>query len=414
MKQQIKWISVLTTAVLISSFIGNGIPALAENINVEGTEDSPAKAYLTKEIQTTKGTTVPEETYTFTFEESSEDLVKQAISNLTISFSSTDETVQKDSTDIYSVTKSEELFSNVSWPAAGEYVYIVTETPNTTDNTYVKTETTNGVTTSTTYSKAQYKVTAYVANSSDGGTYMKYVTATKIKDDVGGSINETKVNPSQYSSSESGSGGLCFVNTYLKSITTTPIDPTDIDTPTIPSENSKTLAIVKQVTGDLGDKTSSFPFFVQITKPSLIGNTVFNNVTAEIREKGKTDAVETINFNFKNNIATKTIYLKHGQELVFTNMYVGTKVDVQETDSLNHIQSVTANGFTTKAEEDGTITTSGYVTEGEDVILYKNERISSTPTGIFVDNIPYFVVLGISAIGILCYLLIRHNNRDFD
>lgn len=410
-----KIVSVVLAATLC---LAMGSVAFAAS-PVTGTEEKPAKAYLTKEFQMPEGTTTPTAKFTFNitpvsvdgkdYDATAHNMPTDTI-EMNYTSSSTGATTAE---GVKTYVNSAELFEDQTWPHAGVYKYTITEadgglTEDTDDST--KETLTN--------SDAEYTMTVYVKNGANG-TYVSAISVVQTKDDNGDEVGEegagTKVDPSQPGTDQEGKptgGELRFTNTYTKKINVTPVDPEnpDPDNPGDTDANDKGLSVKKIVTGDLGDTTKDFKFTVKVTKPSLASETVY---TAKIMTPGSSTG-EEVSFTSGEE---KEITLKHGQELVFTDLYVGTDFVIQETDSdvstsnedvnkyvattyskLNNGELVTASGA-------ASIT--GKVSEGNDLVSVVNDRNAETPTGILVNNLPFIMMIAVAACGFAAYITIR-------
>lgn len=398
---------------------------------MSGTNSSnSAKAYITKVLQTTKGTTIPEETFTFKVTQKEDDVTTQNVSDAKVSFTSSSTTNPISTSDDSSVYAygTAEIFKNVNWTAAGEYHYTVTESYTGDSNTNVKTTSSDGVTTTMTYSKASYDVTAYVATDTDGKLYLKYVTATQTVNDEGESVtntnNSAKVSPTVPTIDETtktitdGTGGLRFTNTYLKKINnseiTDPTDPIPTD-PKTPDAEKVSLAISKKVSGDIADTTGLFKFSVTITTPSIVSDSSYTIKAKIVGTTLDTTNQSSADVTFESGTA-KDVYLKPGQSLIFYDLYVGSKVSVSETAALGHTASATATSVkdTTSLNAYTVDSTSaavtGNVSEGSDYIAYTNTKESNTPTGLLIDNLPYIALIGVTVVGFVAYIAFKRKN----
>lgn len=420
MKKRIRKVVSVALASVMCMAMGSAAFAAEP---VTGTEESPAKAYVTKEFQMPEGTTTPTATFTFHVEKVSVDGKSDAISlaamptdTITMSYTSATEGAET-LNGVKTYVNSEELFDNATWPHAGVYVYTITEADGglTEDSDANTTET-------LTNSDAEYTATVYVKNGTNG-TYVYGYSVVQNKTDDGQDTGKTgtdaKVDPSQPGTDDQGNptgGGLRFVNTYTKKINVTPVDPENPDpsNPGSTDSNDKGLSVKKIVTGDLGDQTKEFSFSVKVTKPSLASETTY---TAKIMTPGSDEGTEVI---FTSGEA-KTITLKHGQELVFTDLYVGTDFEIQETDTDVSTDAAEAGKYvaTTYSVKNGESATatgaaqiSGKVSEGNDLVSVVNNRNAETPAGILVNNLPFVIMIAVAAMGFVAYIAIRRRRAS--
>lgn len=196
----------------------------------------------------------------------------------------------------------------------------------------------------------------------------------------------------------------------MKSIPVTPVNP-DPDNPTKDDDNDNGLGVKKIVTGELGDKTKGFEFKVKVTAPALSTKTSYTAVIAEPGDKRS----EVMTFTSGTE---QTIYLAHGQELVFTDLDVGAAFEVQETDSDVAASNTEKNKYTAKTkkvlnggeatqEETGAAKVSGTVSEKSDLVAVTNTRNSETPTGIVINNLPFILMIAAVLGGFAAYIAAR-------
>lgn len=421
MRKHMKRLATFALAAVLA--VGMGTTVLAEYAvpKTTGTEEAPATAFITKELQLPSGTDVPNESFAFTVTPKTVDGVdyKEAadgaaanmpsVTPTNISFTSTDTKTETEDENTATKTshyvKSTEIFKNITWPHAGVYVYEIKETA---DNT-----------TGMTYSGASYTATVYVKNGTNG-TYASDITVVKTKDDAGEDTSAEeqakKVDPSKPDETDpSKGGGLKFVNKYVKSIPVTPVNP-DPDNPTKDDDNDNGLGVKKIVTGELGDKTKGFDFKVKVTAPTLSSKTSY---TAKIVEKdSESETPKEVKIVSFTSGTEQTIQLAHGQELVFTDLDVGAAFEVQETDSdvaasdteKNKYIAKTEkvlNGGTATQEGTGAAKVSGRVSEKSDLVAVTNTRNSETPTGIVINNLPFILMIAAVLGGFAAYIAAR-------
>lgn len=369
-----------------------------------------------------EGTTTPTAKFTFNitpvsvdgkdYDATAQNMPTDTI-EMSYSSSSTEATTAE---GVKTYVNSAELFEDQTWPHAGVYKYTITEadgglTEDTDDSTVE----------SLTNSDAEYTMTVYVKNG-ENGTYVSAISVVQTKDDKNNEVGEegtgTKVDPTQPDPKDptdpSKGGALRFTNTYTKKINVTPVDPQNPD-PSNPGDtdaNDKGLSVKKIVTGDLGDTTKGFNFDVTVTSNKLApeGTTY----TAKVVNPGSADAVATYEFESGKK---QTIALKHGQELVFTDLYVGTDFVIQETDSDVSTSKTDVNKYVATtysklnnnelATASGAASITGKVSEGNDLVSVVNDRNAETPTGILVNNLPFIMMIAVAAFGFAAYITIR-------
>jgi len=257
---------------------------------------------------------------------------------------------------------------------AGEYVYTVTETA--------------GTSTGVGYSGASYTMRVYIINGTNG-LELQGVTVETKKDDSGTDVTTpTKIDPTH------GATGnpFAFKNTYDK---------------------KAPLTVTKMVDGAQGDQAKDFTFTVTVNKPT--GSNTAGPYTAYIYDG--TTKIDTA-YSFDTGVG-KEIKLKHGQSLKFVDadgkdtLPVGTTYTVAEAGTPQYTPqgSVVYNGATTPTQtpagtSGSAITIHGDGTNGA-VNTTVGEAANSTtvtnsytyvnPTGLFIDNLPYILMILIPA-----------------
>ena len=419
------------------AFCVSGMMALAMTAPVFA-DQTDAEAYITKEFDMPVETKIPDTTFTFDMSAVTKDGVNYAktISQKSITFKDSDTKriidVNGAGNDhkIYRYLKSTPLLNddevnNLKTDGPGIYEFTIKETqgvekPTTSEDTTKKLLTT----TTMTYSDAEYKADVYVKKGNTGN-YISSIKVSKEKDDQGKAVtdeNAKKVNPSQPDDNIPGSGGLRFVNTYLKEIQDTSTENPDpvtpkADNPTDPNEaRDKIFSVGKIITGDLADQNQKFAFTVKVTAPAL-ANVSSKQYSAKIVTADGTQDGETLTFT--DGVA-QTVSLNHGEKLVFTDLYVGTAFEAQETDPDTFYTSTTyarlnggvpAQGVPAQKSKERELVT-GNVSEGTDTVVVVNTRNSNSPTGIFVNNLPYIlIVLGVLA-GFVGYIAAKRKSEE--
>ena len=419
------------------AFCVSGMMALAMTAPVFA-DQTDAEAYITKEFDMPVETKIPDTTFTFDMSAVTKDGVNYAktISQKSITFKDSDTKriidVNGAGNDhkIYRYLKSTPLLNddevnNLKTDGPGIYKFTIKETqgvekPTTSEDTTKKLLTT----TTMTYSDAEYKADVYVKKGNTGN-YISSIKVSKEKDDQGKAVtdeNAKKVNPSQPDDNIPGSGGLRFVNTYLKEIQDTSTENPDpvtpkADNPTDPNEaRDKIFSVGKIITGDLADQNQKFAFTVKVTAPALANATAKQYSAKIVKATGEQDG-ETLTFT--DGVA-QTVSLNHGEKLVFTDLYVGTAFEAQETDPDTFYTSTTyarlnggvpAQGVPAQKSKERELVT-GNVSEGTDTVVVVNTRNSNSPTGIFVNNLPYIlIVLGVLA-GFVGYIAAKRKSEE--
>ena len=141
------------------------------------------------------------------------------------------------------------------------------------------------------------------------------------------------------------------------------------------------LSVTNEVKGILGDKTKEFEVTVTFTAPS--GKTV-NSVISYV------DGTETktIAANWTNNTATAKISLKDGETVIFNNIPYYVTYSVTEADYTGN------NGGYDEAK----ITygdTDQEIDSAAETVKVTNNKGGKVDTGVYTDNMPYIMLMGI-------------------
>lgn len=240
----------------------------------------------------------------------------------------------------YAVKEIKANFSGVSFTAPGVYRYVIDD---------VTTNPATGVTCDTN----QYYIDIEVQSDADGKLSIG---------DVGFNNGTTKV--------------TAFVNTFA----------------------STSLTLQKEVTGNQGDRNKYFAFEVMLDDAPA--NSVYN-VTYPATDNYTTDGANTGNITVSaDGTATKTVYLKDGQNIIINGLTAGTKYTITETD-------YTAEGYTTTNTKntgdgaDGKTTTEQTMGSTADTVTFTNNKEGSVPTGILLDTAPYIVLVALVGVGLI-------------
>ena len=384
-----RFAKVLSAVLALVMCMAMGTTAFAANST--GTEENPATATIVKELQIPGGTTTPAATFKFTATSETTDAPEIAEKSVTYSAADT-------ATD-GKLYKTVDLFESVTFPHAGLYEYTVKETANT----YVA-----GDKEVMTYSGAEYKLTVVVKNG-DNGPYVAEIAAQQIKDNAGTDIAaETKVdpNPTPDSDEKPVSGGVRFVNTFVKGGSIVKPDPENPDGPDKTDPADALMTIAKNVTGDIGDMVTSFEFTVSASNPAIAPE-ADQTVKARIYNADGTYG-EDISIG-----ANTKVELAHGQKLVFLNLYAGATVSFKETDEIAiekyTVSAKVKNGDAAEQSyEKETVTSTGIsvtsVSEKKASATVTNNLESTSPTGVIINNLPFIMMIVVAAAGFVAYI----------
>lgn len=422
-----------TLALAFVMCVGTALPALAVGGPVTGgTELNPLTAAITKTLKMPEGTTPPTAGFIFQFSKKSfgenttaAELKRmpdigtvpagETAGEITIPFTSADTGAEIGGTNVIS-KQSGNILGGVTFASAGEYTYILKEKPDTYT---VQTGE------SLTYSGAEYEITFYVKNNSAGtGTYVYAISAKIVTPDSGstGTAGD-KVDPTPGDGSTTFSD-LLFTNIFAKKGGGT--DPTD------PAHQA--LAISKTVTGDFGDKSKYFDYTVTATKPALFSEAVTykayvlegNTVVTSAEHTTATLETDTSGYTyFEITADTPTdIKLKHGQRLVFTDIYIGARYEALEhgTNGYTPAVNIIVNGGTQisqNAAESESLSTNNaldntkrLIGENKNAADFINDYTTNiTPTGVVIDNLPFIMILVLAAGAFVALILVKSRKR---
>ena len=227
------------------------------------------------------------------------------------------------------------------------------------------------------YSEDTYTLRVYVKNG-DSGLEIRNMTAEKGTSDgtEGNKVSEMK-----------------FTNTYRK---------------------NASLEITKVTTGELADKTKDFEFTI-----TIIPSKTEKNQTSYTGKIG--DEEVTVMANQEN-----TFQLHNGETLKFDSLPAGTRYVVTEKEANDgYTPSVTVieNGTNTvtktaNSETEGISSANeqktNLVGEKDNKVTFTNTYKSIPLTGIFMNNLPFVIVIGIAvlALGTLAVLKKQKNARQ--
>jgi hypothetical protein len=177
--------------------------------------------------------------------------------------------------------------------------------------------------------------------------------------------------------------------------------------------DSSVLTVTKEVTGEYGDQTKDFVFTVKVTLPKLSKNfdfTATGHVPTVTADKGSISGTWADGENV-------TVNLKHGGQLNFPELPVGTKIEVSEAAfenyTPNYIAKHSANADKTGAVEissnnskaETALATAETIVVGEfgANVQYTNKYDAVTPTGIIINNLPYILLIALALGGIVLF-----------
>ncbi len=393
-KTFLKKLVTASIAAVTALSVFRGVPTFADDNDVataKATGETSAKVSINKVLNIAEGITTPNATFTFTFTPQTGtssngapyetiDSSNGQITDKNVSYSGTDvlatgqTNIKKDTGDI---------FREVNYTHAGEYVYTVAEKQNVGWKVIQK----NGSPIDfMTYDNRNYEMHVIVKNKTTGGTYISSVYFKQVSPSVNG-----KVKPS-----ESGTTYKydLFTNIYRKNAgkITDPNEPNP-NKPNVSKvdPNAKSLVIKKVVSGATADKSKDFTFKLTFTKASTETS---QSITGKIGETSKT---------FVYGQET-TITLRHDQSLVFDTIPAGTRYKLVETGSQGYTASAAYKENGASKNQAGTVSTnftqdSILIGEKPNDNTITNSLPDVTPTGLLIDNLPFILMIGLGLAG---------------
>jgi hypothetical protein len=395
-----------------------------------GDKTNPAQATITKKLRLPEGTAFPAGGLSFTFHlaplsfngsTAPVDTAKlPEIGERSVHFNGTDTHSTAD--NIVTYTKATPaIFTGVSFTTAGMHTYRVTEKAGANhladaavENLY--------------YSQAEYEITAFVKEKNDGsgGFYISAIVTTITKNDDGADGSGAKVNPEGPDLVTGLYSAMTFANAYWRVN-----GGTD---PKLPGNS--TLNVSLNVEGDFSSTSVYFPIAVTVNAPSIIPGASTLTYKAYVVDgagvvalnsngNGARDGTNSIGdyFVFTSG-TTKTISLKHGQQLVFLDTPVGTTYTANLLGSTGykpradiHYNGGTVNGGMTykiTALNVGDALSTGLRLVGENApnaVVFTNTADGITPTGIIINNLPYLglILLAVASLG--AYVAVKSKKR---
>lgn len=393
-KTFLKKLVTASIAAVTALSVFRGVPTFADDNDVataKATGETSAKVAINKVLNIAEGITTPEATFTFTFTPKTGtssngapyetiDSSNGQITDKNVSYSGTD-VLATGQTNIKKETG--DIFREVNYTHAGEYVYTVAEKQNVGWNVIQK----NGSPIDfMTYDNRNYEMHVIVKNKTTGGTYISSVYFKQVSPSVNG-----KVKPS-----ESGTTYKydLFTNIYRKNAgkITDPNEPNP-NKPNVSKvdPNAKSLVIKKVVSGATADKSKDFTFKLTFTKASTETS---QSITGKIGETSKT---------FVYGQET-TITLRHDQSLVFDTIPAGTRYKLVETGSQGYTASAAYKENGASKNQAGTVSTnftqdSILIGEKPNDNTITNSLPDVTPTGLLIDNLPFILMIGLGLAG---------------
>lgn len=163
------------------------------------------------------------------------------------------------------------------------------------------------------------------------------------------------------------------------------------------------LAVSKNVEGNMGDKSKEFDVMVTFTAPTN------KTVSAPISyiEDGKTKTISVADMSDGNQ--SVTIKLKDAETITFTNIPYDVTYNVEETDdAVKILDGATKSEYSVTYDDnkEGTISSASVQT----IIL--NTKGANIDTGINLDSLPYIMILAVAALGMVGFVAKKRKEEE--
>lgn len=342
----------------------------------EGTTTKVTEAYISKTFNTEVG---KDEAFSFTATQVAGSTANVTIPNITFA-----------DTETGSKTKRVKVTFPEEWPDAGKYEYTVKETgaaPAITDGEHQK----------MIMSQAEYTMDVYVSNVGNK-LEISNIIVNKTKDDEGNTAQDTT---GKVDISNTDKNGFNFTNTYVQEAGTgtDPVNPGPDYTTYGSLDVSK---IIKTDAADTADTNKEFEFTADFTFPNGTDGTTLG---AKATIGDSTTFITGTSHTFK---------LKHGQNVKFTGLPVGTKISVTESATPNYKGSaeVVINNETkqavaeTKYNEALTVSDKT-LGQNKNTVDVTNTYNYVPATGIIMNTLPYVLMVALCAVALFGFVAFK-------
>lgn len=342
----------------------------------EGTTTKVTEAYISKTFNTEVG---KDEAFSFTATQVAGSTANVTIPNITFA-----------DTDTGSKTKRAKVTFPEEWPDAGKYEYTVTETgatPAITDGEHQK----------MIMSQAKYTMDVYVSNVGNK-LAISNIIVNKTKDDDGNTAQDTT---GKVDISNTDKNGFNFTNTYVQEAGTgtDPVNPGPDYTTYGSLDVSKKI---KTDAADTADTNKEFEFTADFTFPN---GTDATTLGAKATIGDSTTSITSTSHTFK---------LKHGQNVKFTGLPVGTKISVTESATPNYKGSaeVVINNGTketvaeTKYNEALTVSDKT-LGQNKNTVDVTNTYNYVPTTGIIMNTLPYVLMIALCGAALMAFVAFK-------
>lgn len=342
----------------------------------EGTTTKVTEAYISKTFNTEVG---KDEAFSFTATQVAGSTANVTIPNITFA-----------DTETGSKTKRVKVTFPEEWPDAGKYEYTVKETgaaPAITDGEHQK----------MIMSQAEYTMAVYVSNVGNK-LEISNIIVNKTKDDEGNTAQDTT---GKVDISNTDKNGFNFTNTYVQEAGTgtDPVNPGPDYTTYGSLDVSK---IIKTDAADTADTNKEFEFTADFTFPNGTDGTTLG---AKATIGDSTTSITGTSHTFK---------LKHGQNVKFAGLPVGTKISVTESATPNYKGSaeVVINNETkqavaeTKYNEALTVSDKT-LGQNKNTVDVTNTYNYVPATGIIMNTLPYVLMIALCGAALMAFVAFK-------
>ena len=342
----------------------------------EGTTTKVTEAYISKTFNTEVG---KDEAFSFTATQVAGSTANVTIPNITFA-----------DTETGSKTKRVKVTFPEEWPDAGKYEYTVKETgaaPAITDGEHQK----------MIMSQAEYTMDVYVSNVGNK-LEISNIIVNKTKDDEGNTAQDTT---GKVDISNTDKNGFNFTNTYVQEAGTgtDPVNPGPDYTTYGSLDVSK---IIKTDAADTADTNKEFEFTADFTFPNGTDGTTLG---AKATIGDSTTSITGTSHTFK---------LKHGQNVKFTGLPVGTKISVTESATPNYKGSaeVVINNETKKAVAETKYNEALTVSDktlgqNKNTVDVTNTYNYVPATGIIMNTLPYVLMIALCVAALMAFVAFK-------
>ena len=368
---------VLAVVAAGAMTMGMAMPTFAAD------EGKTTEAWITKTYNTEVGKA---EKFSFTAEQ-----VKTGTGIITTDAAVTMPKISFTDTETGTISKRGQI-TFPTYPEAGKYEYTVRESATT------EPAITNSKHQKLIMSQAEYKMDVYVVENA-GTLAIDKIIVNKTKDDNNGSATG-KVDIG----GDVNGNGFNFVNTYVQEAGTG-TDPTNPGTdPDDDYTKYGSLNVSKTIDAQAGtvDSDAEFTFTAKFEFPK--------GTDAETLEAKAGDATLTLDENNQH-----TFTLKHGQNMKYTGLPVGTKITVTETGVANYKGSVSVvlNGGTAttdtaaKYHADFEAVKDGKLGQQKNTVDVTNTYNYVPTTGIIMNTLPYVLMVALCAVALFGFVAFK-------